>query len=663
MDNQDISLLLQRTAELERALAAKNRELEIEAALENVRSRSLAMQQSEELKDVVQVVFDNLQHLGFVFDDGAVSILLFKEGSRDHLQWTADPRQAYAVPLDVRYTDHSIPASLMEAKESGVNFFAKLFPVEEKNAYFNYLFAHSNYRDMPEAVKQLILGSEHYGYSVAFARQSAILIPTNSGRLVTGEQKETLIRFAKVFEQAYIRFLDLQKAEAQAREAQVEAALERVRSRTMAMQRSGELSAVATVLFQQVKALGVPQWTCGFCIWDIGDTECMWYPGSPDGEILPPGRFPLTEHPVFKLMDESRKRGDELYVFEKEGELQADHYRYLMTLPGIRELLQDMLDSGLTIPTFQIDHYANFAYGNLIFITYEHFPEMHDIFKRFAKVFEQTYTRFLDLQKAEAQAREAQIEAALERVRARTMAMQKSGELTEVAELLFKQVNNLGIQTCTTGFNVWSDDNNSWVDYVTNPQGGFLEPYTVAATQFPVFVEVSDARKRGDEFYVQSVAGELLKETYEHLSRFGEKQFKAILDSGFQFPSKQIHHFVFGSKVSLMFITYEPVPEAHDLFKRFGKVFEQTFTRFLDLQKAEASAREAEIEAGLERVRAAANAMHKSTELLNVISALSEQFQQLGFTIDSANFNTSYREKDWNLWLYNPGFPMYSDKV
>ena len=36
-------------------------------------------------------------------------------------------------------------------------------------------------------------------------------------------------------------------------------------------------------------------------------------------------------------------------------------------------------------------------------------PEMWDIFKRFGKVFEQTYTRFLDLQKAEAQAREARL--------------------------------------------------------------------------------------------------------------------------------------------------------------------------------------------------------------------------------------------------------------
>ena len=45
---------------------------------------------------------------------------------------------------------------------------------------------------------------------------------------------------------------------------------------------------------------------------------------------------------------------------------------------------------------------------------------------RFAAVFEQTYTRFLDLQKAESQAREAQIEAALERVRSQSMGMQNS---------------------------------------------------------------------------------------------------------------------------------------------------------------------------------------------------------------------------------------------
>ena len=41
--------------------------------------------------------------------------------------------------------------------------------------------------------------------------------------------------------------------------------------------------------------------------------------------------------------------------------------------------------------------------------------------------------------------RQLEIEAALESVRARTMAMQKSEELEDAAQLLFKQVQSLGI--------------------------------------------------------------------------------------------------------------------------------------------------------------------------------------------------------------------------
>jgi len=43
------------------------------------------------------------------------------------------------------------------------------------------------------------------------------------------------------------------------------------------------------------------------------------------------------------------------------------------------------------------------------------YPEAHDIYALRAKVFEQTYTRFSGSQKAEAQAREAEIELALEK--------------------------------------------------------------------------------------------------------------------------------------------------------------------------------------------------------------------------------------------------------
>ena len=300
----------------------------------------------------------------------------------------------------------------------------------------------------------------------------ALYIENFSGISYTAEENKILIRFARVFEQTYTRFLDLQKAEGQAREAQIEAALEKVRSRTMAMRGSDELLDVATILFQQVKALGVPQWNCGFNIWENGDEEFIYYPGTPDGIISQsPCRIPLNEHPVFKSFDESRKRGDELFIYEKEGEMQRSHYQYMLSLPGVGDVLQSMLNAGFEFPVFQIDHVVNFAYGNLIFITYEHFPEMHEVFKRFAKVFEQTYTRFLDLQKAEAQAREATKRASVDRVRAEIASMRTTKDLERITPLVWSELTTLGVPFIRSGVFIMDEEHQQVQVHLSTPDG------------------------------------------------------------------------------------------------------------------------------------------------------------------------------------------------
>jgi len=76
--------------------------------------------------------------------------------------------------------------------------------------------------------------------------------------------------------------------------------------------------------------------------------------------------------------------------------------------------------------------------------------ESYNILSRFAKVFDLCYTRFLDLQKAEAQTREALIEGALERVRARALAMQEPEELKDVAQVLRNEMGALGIEELET---------------------------------------------------------------------------------------------------------------------------------------------------------------------------------------------------------------------
>src|SRR5258707_2559487 len=94
-----------------------------------------------------------------------------------------------------------------------------------------------------------------------------------------------------------------------------------------------------------------------------------------------------------------------------------------------------------------------------------------NILNRFKSIIDLTFRRYIDLQKAEAQAREAQIELALERVRARTMAMHKSEELAETAEVLYHQLEELGDdpERITVGL---VDETNGVVTWWATDQGG-----------------------------------------------------------------------------------------------------------------------------------------------------------------------------------------------
>jgi hypothetical protein len=63
----------------------RQREAQIEAALEKIRSRSLAMHKSDELKEVIHSVFERLNDLDFELDTAA--IIIFEEASKDTVWW------------------------------------------------------------------------------------------------------------------------------------------------------------------------------------------------------------------------------------------------------------------------------------------------------------------------------------------------------------------------------------------------------------------------------------------------------------------------------------------------------------------------------------------------------------------------------------------------
>src|SRR4029078_12316153 len=91
----------------------------------------------------------------------------------------------------------------------------------------------------------------YYSYSTGLGALSI-----SSFAPISDEQMKILGRFRNVFALAYRRYVDVALAETQAREAQIELALERVRARSLAMHHSTELHEVAEVLFQQLLSFG-----------------------------------------------------------------------------------------------------------------------------------------------------------------------------------------------------------------------------------------------------------------------------------------------------------------------------------------------------------------------------------------------------------------------
>ena len=632
---------------------AQARESRIELALERVRARTMAMQQSEELGDVATVLFKELNEL--VENLWTCGFVLCEKDRKEDEWWLSTLEgfiPAFYLPNIGDATHHNIYNGWI----NGESYHTEQLEGKSLQEHYDWLMtipaAKEIFDDMLASGlerptwQKLHCAYFSYGYLVMITQ-------------VPCPEEEIFKRFAKVFDQTYTRFLDLQKAEAQAREAQVEAALERVRSRTMAMQRSEELLDVASVLFQQVKSLGVPQWNCGFNIWNIGDKEFTYYPGSPDGIISPsPCKISLTEHPIFRRFDESRKRGDKLLVYEKEGEIQEDHYNYMLSLPEVGTLLQSMLDAGYQLPAFQIDHLANFAYGNLIFITYEHFPEMHDVFIRFAKVFEQTYTRFLDLQKAEAQVKEAQIEAALERIRSRSMAMHKPDELQEVVSLVAEKLQDLGVILDANGVIIctYFKDSKDVMHWLSAPDfshsGNYLLPYF----DHPIFKDAWESKNSGDDYFSKAYSKQEKDTFYEYA--FKNSDYKSFPDEFKQWVFQNDKHslsFAWAKNSAILVPSHTgvfPSDNDQEILKRFVKVFEQAYIRFLDLQKAEAQAREARIEAALERVRSRSMAMHQSDELKDVIKVIFDQMAHLNINAEHAGIIVDYEpKKDWYFWV------------
>ena len=612
---------------------AQIREAQIEASLERVRAASMAMHTSNELFNVINILSHQLVQLGIHMDSAMINEVV--EGSKDWYMWLAIPSDTKEVythsdQIHVPYIKSAAFDRINRSRKKGETVLSDQLTKAQKDLIFNHYFKNSNHRDVPQARQDYILSAPGLCRTTILSRNSYIQFFRYSLQPFSEEENQVLVRFGNVFEQSHTRFLDLQKAEAQAREAQIEAALERVRARSMAMHTTEEILDVVVVLFNQLRGLNVDFIQAWISIWHLDDGYMELWLSPIEGH----GELPIYhKRPSAQFEDTTVKTW-----------LKGDRFSYL-SLPGeetVTEFLigTDQIMGGDYFKKLQhknrynrlefVD--ANHKYGTVSMSWNAEIPENDkNILSRFSQVFEQTYTRFLDLEKAEAQAREAQIEAALERVRSKTMAMHNSQDVGDTVITLFNEVINLGLDKTIRcgigilegyeGMETWSANSDQKGD--VNLKMGMLN-----MTIHPMLAGLKKAWKNGKKGYSYNFIGKDVTRYYTALNNEPEYPFQVDLST---LPDNQFSNMFFFTEGILFAFAHNPLTdEAKRVLERFANVFGQTYRRYLDLQKAEAQVREAEIQLSLERIRARAMAMQESSELTEVLSVIFQQLKMLG---------------------------------
>ena len=602
-------------------LQDKNRELEVEAALERVRSKTMAMHNSRDVGSTVITLYDEVMKLGL--DQSLRCGIGILEGTEHMETWSVNYSPSGKVDLKMGMLDmtiHPMLVGLKKAWKSKKKGYTYDFIGKDVIKYYTALNKEPEYpfnADLKTLPKNVYHNSFFYSSGILFAFAE---------NPISKEAAKVLNRFAKVFGQTYRRYLDLKKAEEQAREATIEGALERVRASSMAMHRSEQLPETSQVLFEQFALLGNLPDRISICI--IKEEENLielWATDQIGSQLDHRYSGSLAEATTMTKVHKAWKEGKDSIVIDLSGQRLKDWLRY------IKEDVRLPIDDS-NIKGRRVQQAAFFSKGLLLCTTNEPVAdETMDLLIRFAKVFDQTYTRFLDLQKAEAQAREARVEAALERVRAASMAMHKTDELAKVVMVLFQQFSELELDFYQVWINIFIIEegySNCWF----SPVEGVIDKAYTARVPLAPFEESSiKSWRAGEEFSYLSWRGlkevdEITKslsemtghESFIRIQKKKRMDRMEIVDSNHKYG------------VLAMAKNNDITDNDRRILKRFSKVFEQTYTRFLDLQNAESQAREAQIEVALERVRSRAMAMHHTDELTDVLGVLFDQFDFLG---------------------------------
>ena len=411
-------------------LQQQKRELEIETALESVRTVAMRMSKPGDLLNICEALFKAFKKLGFEGLRNAM-INIHNDGDKTFINYDYSDEIGKSInPLS--YDTHPVIEKQVKQIRKADDAFSKTVFEGKDLADWKRFRKKIGEKDDPRVNKCNAL--YYYFYSIGTGS-----IGISTFGQIKNEQLTLLKRFRNVFLLSYERYIDIAEAEAREREARIETALERVRAVAMAMRKPKELSGIGKVLFAELKSLGFIDLRNTEIIInnDSKETITSYYCDYGVSGVI---EIDYRTNPiVLEWANELKKASNafaEVIISEKEMTQWRTYREELGYQPGRK------LNKAKTV------YYYSYSIG-LGALSISSFKpvakEPLKILERFRNVFHLCYQRYTDIARAEEQARKAKIEGALERVRSRTMAMHQSEEIADILGKIFAELRILDV--------------------------------------------------------------------------------------------------------------------------------------------------------------------------------------------------------------------------
>ena len=270
-----------------KAVEDQNRELKLEAALERVGGRAMAMRYTSELQEIVNLVAQQLYRMEM--DITGVFIAINEQDvDKEFTFWgSSGVAENYVKKAAIPFLDRPVYTVLTGAVRKKDVFLTEEYSREEKIEFFEHLFKYPPYNaSTPEWKKQVLSREGGYTRAAAVSYYTTIFVVNHFGNKFSEKDNEILKRFAGVFERSYIRFLDIKKAEQHAKDALKQASLDRIRGEIASMRTKEDLNRITPIIWRELISLEVPFTRCGVFIVDEKDENIQVYLTTPAGKGL-----------------------------------------------------------------------------------------------------------------------------------------------------------------------------------------------------------------------------------------------------------------------------------------------------------------------------------------------------------------------------------------